>query len=468
MIKKMKNMSGQTITTVSGNKIVLTEEAGRGGQGVVYNASDGRMVKLYYPSNAPQIDEGMIEKLRNIMGVKIPKNFVKIYDLIKSPYVGYVMERVHEHVPLNSYLIPPNGEKLTRWYNAGLGFRGRLLLGYFIARAFEELSADNLAYCDISGNNILIKVTTSGAATKISVRMIDIDNIYVAGRGAASILGTPRYIAPEIISKKKNPDVFSDNYSLAVILFELLRVGHPYVSDEISDGTPEDEEAAYAGKKEYVTDANSQKMLPTDAVFTEKLKELFKSCFVEGKNNRVKRPRAKDFQFALLEASNKVIKCQSCGAWHYPRKKNNKYECPWCDAISKPKAVLYFYDRFEKTTGAEEDKIFDEQINSYILREGINQIKSLYILRADDADKTTENYLTIAKDNKGYHAFNEFDREDIRIKSKASGTFSGLGKKENLTLRPGDEIHFGEPFPIQRDNKRYKYLRIAKFMEYGT
>jgi DNA-binding helix-hairpin-helix protein with protein kinase domain len=460
MIKKMKNMSGQTITAISGNKYTLTEEAGRGGQGVVYNETSGKqMIKLYYPGGAPQIDGDMVEKLKNITRVKMPKNFVKIYDLIESPYVGYVMNKVDEHVPLNSYLIPPGGGKMAQWYNAGLGFRGRLLLGYFIARAFEELSADNVAYCDISGNNILVKVTVSGAKTGMSVRMIDIDNIYVAGRGAASVLGTPRYIAPEIISKEKHPDVLSDNYSLAVILFELLRAGHPYVSDEISDGTPEEEEAAHAGKTEYVTDANSKKMLPADVVFTGKLKELFGRCFVEGKNNRIVRPRAKDFQFALLEASNKIIKCRSCGAWHYPRKNNNKYECPWCDAVSEPKAVLRFYDRLEKTTEAEDNKISDKQVNSYMLREGINQIKNFYVLPTDEA----EDYLIIAKDDKGYHVSNKFDKEGIRIKSKASGMFSDLGKQESLTLRSEDEIHFVE---FSFNDKGYKYARVAKFMEY--
>lgn len=33
--------------------------------------------------------------------------------------------------------------------------------------------------------------------------MIDVDNIYTAGKGKSAILGTPRYIAPEVISRQK-------------------------------------------------------------------------------------------------------------------------------------------------------------------------------------------------------------------------------------------------------------------------
>jgi DNA-binding helix-hairpin-helix protein with protein kinase domain len=441
----MKNMSGQAITAESGKKYDITEEAGSGGQGVVYKEASGKyMIKLYYPSDNPQTNNDMAERLKMVRDVKKPQNFVNICDLITNPYIGYVMNRVNDHAPLSSYLIFQGGD-FSKWYNAGFGFRERLNLGYFIAKAFEELSADHLAYCDISGNNILVKITTKGPSTSISVRMIDIDNIYMAGRDKTSVLGTPRYIAPEVINKEKDPDVFSDNYSLAVILFELLRVGHPYISDEVINGTPEDEEAALAGKAEYVTDDNSENMLPADVVFTNKLKELFKHCFVEGKYNRMSRPRAKDFQFALLEASNKVIKCASCNAWHYPRENE---ECPWCNAESKHKAILNFYD------GAS-----DKLVTSYMLREGINQVKSFYVLRTDDAKINAEDYLLIAKDNKGYHAYNKFDKESISVKSGETKEFQSLGKREDIILKSGDEIHFG---------KNNQYICIAKFQENKT
>jgi DNA-binding helix-hairpin-helix protein with protein kinase domain len=322
MSERLQNLTGETIITGDGEKHKLGKLAGYGAQGVVYEDGTGsKMIKLYYPTGSNVIDEDILERLRFIRNVKMPPNFVEIEDIVDKPYVGYVMEKVVDHKPLSTYLIADKEMSFSEWYNQGLGFLERIFVGYIIAKAFGALERSNLSYCDISGNNILVKAEKS-----VSIKMIDVDNIYVAGKGTAAVLGTPRYIAPEVVSRQKNPDVLSDNYSLAVILFELLRVGHPYISDDILDGTPENEDAALAGKYDYVTDENSTNMLPADIVLTDKLKNLFQRCFIDGKKNRLASPSAREFEFALLEASNKVIKCPACGAWHYPRKTDRVYD----------------------------------------------------------------------------------------------------------------------------------------------
>lgn len=486
---RMRDLTGNTIITVGGKKYTLGKLAGYGAQGVVYeDSAGGRMIKLYYPTGSKTVDGAVLERLRFIRDVKIPANFVEIEDMIDTPYIGYVMEKVVDHKPLNTYLIPDRQMSFSEWYNRGLGLRERIFIGYIIAKAFSALERSNLSYCDISGSNILVKT-----GKKASIKMIDVDNIYVAGRGIAAVLGTPRYIAPEVVSRQKNPDVLSDNYSLAVILFELLRVGHPYISDDILDGTPEDEEAALIGKYGYVTDKNSANMLPADIVLTDKLKKLFERCFVDGKKNRLARPSAQEFEFALLEASNKVIKCPSCGAWHYPRKTGRAYDgCPWCDATSKPKGRLNFYDILttggdyrtgETVDGSPQGKL----VNSYLLREGINQIKGLYVLRYDDpskdAAKGAENYLTIVKNKDGYWAYNKFDKDTIVVRKYRSGQYllktardtvpkfckAGeyikLKSEEALKLENGDFIYFEFDTTIEVGGKEYSFIRMARLLE---
>lgn len=471
---RIEDLTGITIVAESGSKYKLTKQAGCGAQGVVYEETSGKyMVKLYYPADSKTIDSDILDRIRFIKNIQMPKNFVAVIDVIASPYIGYVMERVVDHKALNSYLIPDKNMSFPDWYNQGLGLYERIFIGYIIAKAFGELEKSNLSYCDISGNNILIK-TSQGA----SVKMIDIDNVYIAGKGKSAILGTPRYIAPEVISRQKNPDVLSDNYSLAVILFELLRAGHPYISDEILDGTPEDEENALAGNAEYVTDENSTNMLPADVVFTDKLKELFKRCFVDGKNNRLSRPSATEFEYALLEASNKLIKCPSCGAWHYPKKSGKTYEgCPWCDSESRPTAMLNFYDvLFDgpdyKTASVVGDKKSGKLVNSYILkRNRKNFIKSLYILRYDDLGKeklSADNYLTIACNEKGFHVYNEFSRSGIVVKRYGTRKFEKVDNNKALLLNSGDEIYFeikNGSIGIECGGAHYSFIRMAKFME---
>lgn len=470
MTGKMPDLTGSIVTTEEGKRYKLDRIAGYGSQGVVYEDVDaGKMIKFYYPSESDEVDEDIYDRLRFIHNIALPKNFVGVESLIDTPYIGYVMQKVVDHKPLNSYLIPDKDTSFSEWYNKDMGLRGRIFVGYIIAKAFGELEQKNLSYCDISGNNILVRL-----GKKASVRMIDVDNIYVAGRGAASVIGTPRYIAPEVISRQKNPDVLSDNYSLAVILFELLRVGHPYISDDILDGTPEDEENALAGRYDYVTDANSTNMLPADIVLTTKLSELFRKCFVDGKKNRMARPSALEFEYALLDASNKVIKCPSCGAWHYPRKKGRNYEgCPWCDAESKPAARLNFYDiLFDGKDYRTGEHVGEEKngklVNTYILREGKNMIKNMYVLRYDDGSKDggfAGNFFTIAKDTRGYWAYNEFSRKGIALRHYSSGRYEEIGANKAVKLENGDCIYFEMNIVINVGGKDYSFIRMARFTE---
>ena len=57
-------------------------------------------------------------------------------------------------------------------------------------------------------------------------------------------------MAPEIMNKQVSPDIFTDAYSLAVILFELLRVGHPYVGDMVEDGI---NQHLHSGLEHFIT-----------------------------------------------------------------------------------------------------------------------------------------------------------------------------------------------------------------------
>jgi len=477
MSNAMQSLIGETITAKSGNTFILTEIAGSGNQGVVYKENSGKyMVKFYYPHNEPQLDKDILDRLSFIKNVKKPKNFVEIRDLIDCPYTGYVMDRIIDHKPLNSYLIYDRTKEFADWYHSGYGFRERLYIGYIIAKAFGALSVDNLSYCDISGNNILVKYGNN----KISVRMIDIDNIYTAGRGTSAVLGTPRYIAPEVISRARNPDVFSDNYSLAVILFELLRIGHPYVGEEVEDGTPEDEEAAYAGEKDYVA-ADENNMLPEETAFTTDLKELFRRCFINGKENRMERPSAKEFEFALLDACNKVIKCPSCGSWHYPKEKENVFICPWCDSVSKPAAYLTFFDKMfnvhsDINTACEDKEMKRKGITTYFLREGKNIIQSSYILRAVNSAESglgsqNENYFTIVKKDSEYHAYNEFSKDAVYVKKFQTAELKKIEHRKAELLVNGDEIFFDSPdngnkkYVVKNGDKEYKIIRTAIFGE---
>jgi len=364
-------------------------------------------------------------------------------------------------------LIPPQKKKFAEWYNnySG-GLRRRLYLGYQIAQSLHILHKDNKAYCDISGNNILVAVDKA----KASICMIDIDNLYVPGTDKSGILGTVRYMAPEVTNRQMQPDIFTDDYSLAVILFELLRVGHPYVGDEVLNGTPEMENKAYKGDYPYVDDEEksfnrSSQMLPAEVVFNPKLKELFKKTFVEGKFNRMSRTTAFEFARACFEAANVLIKCSSCGAWHYPlTRQNNQVICPWCDSGNDIPTFLKFGDDRKLIIRGKEIRE-SKGLYTYILRASTNDITSNYIFREiKEADFKSYFKIKYAKNQNKYYLLNPDNNEIWFVKAGTTKPKS-LTSFDQQVLNRNDILYFGDPSEFeteQNDGKKHKIRRFAQ------
>ena len=128
MSERMRNLTGDTIITIDGKKYKLGKVAGYGAQGVVYEDETGDwMIKLYYPTGSKVIDNDILERLRFIRNVRIPANFVKIEEIIDEPYIGYVMRRIVDHTPLNTYLVQDQEKSFSEWYNQRLGLPWRRL-----------------------------------------------------------------------------------------------------------------------------------------------------------------------------------------------------------------------------------------------------------------------------------------------------------------------------------------------------
>ncbi len=462
----MQDLEGKLIKTISGEQYLITGMVGEGAQGVVYEEESDKMIIKLYKNGTDIQNKNKLKKLNWLMHQNYPDQFIKPLGIIETPYVGYVMEKVKEHMSLNRLLIPARDVSFSEWYNQHTGgLRLRLFLVYKIAMQFSMLHDTNRAYCDISGNNILVHQNPKVA----SVCMIDIDNIYIPGGDSGNVLGTSRYMAPEIMNKKMLPDIFTDSYSLAVILFELLRVGHPYVGDIVEDGTPEQQAQAYLGKYPYVddeeTDINcSSQMLPADVVFTEHLKKLFKQTFVKGKENRVERVPAREFAIACLEASNKVMKCTKCGNWHLATPNcERQYICPWCDDVNERPMFLQFKDRYDVSRiGTKKDDplrstVFEDRtVNSFVLRNEKNDITNNYIsnfyIKRDKFAKPIDQYFTIrkAKDGK-FYLINSSNNELYYQKSGETKKYSVTQQDAPVEIGRNDMIFFQEFRKIEKE-----------------
>jgi DNA-binding helix-hairpin-helix protein with protein kinase domain len=459
----VQDLEGKMIYTTSGEKYMLTEILGEGAQGIVYEeATDKFLIKLY-KKDTPIQNQNKLKKLKWLMAQDYPDQFIKPLGIIEEPYIGYVMEKVKGHSSLNRLLVPSRDVTFSEWYNKETGgLRRRLYLAYKIAMQFALLHETNRAYCDISGTNILVNEDPKVA----SVCMIDIDNIYIPGGESGNVLGTSRYMAPEIIKKQMVPDIFTDSYSLAVILFELLRVGHPYVGDIVDDGTPEQQEHAYLGMYPYVDDPDadlnrSSQMLPSEVVFTENLAKLFEQTFIAGKENRMARATAKDFALACLEASNKVMKCPVCENWHIAKpNKQREYICPWCDDANERPMFIQFKDRYDvsEQLGKKDNTLVNEDVsvNSFVLRREKNSITDNYVtdfyVKRDKFAKQIDMYFTIrlAKDG-NFYLINDSGKELYLYKPDVKKKYAVTQKLDPIPINKGDYLFFDDVWAKEKE-----------------
>lgn len=451
----MNELEGQILTSINGTKYYLSKIIGQGAQGIIYSTADDEYVVKLYKKESDLKNKRKLKKLTWLLKTDYPDQFIKPLDIIDSPYIGYVMKKVKGHISLNKLLIPNREMSFSDWYNNGTGgLYRRLLVGQKIAMQFAKLHKKNLAYCDLSGNNILVNENTDIN----SVCMIDIDNIYIPGADEVNVLGTSRYMAPEILTKQLDPDIFTDSYSLAVILFELLKAEHPYIGDFIEDGTPEQMTEAYKGLYPYVedpsTDLNrSSQMLPSDVVFTTQLKELFQKTFIDGKENRVSRIRAQEYALAFQRASNLVVKCSNCGNWHYAKPdENHKYICPWCDAPYEKPLRIAFYEKYNCKISGQKIPVNDKHLEDFILKEKSknivtkNYIKDSY---EENDDTALEEYFSVrlAKDGK-FYLINQSGNM-IALKKETEDKFVIIKKDEMKPLDIKDTIIFTNPKDLQ-------------------
>ena len=110
-----------------------------------------------------------------------------------------------------------------------------------ISRAVRRMHAAGLAHSDLSYKNVLVDPTTGEAC------IIDIDGLVVPGRFPPDVVGTPDFIAPEVLatlnlpltdSKRKLPNQQTDLHALAVLTYMYLLFRHPLKGGKIWDSDP--------------------------------------------------------------------------------------------------------------------------------------------------------------------------------------------------------------------------------------
>ncbi len=314
-----KLKSGDRVKSHTGKYYIIGSLLGSGGQGDVFSATtvgEKVAVKWYHPNMATQLQRDRIARL---VALGAPSNkFLWPLELVSSDTksgFGYVMQLRH---PRYRSVVDFMTRKIE------LDFAQIIKVAMQLVDSFETLHKKRLCYQDISFGNFFIDPISA------DILICDNDNVSGEHEKDGHVLGTPRFMAPEIVRGDSNPDVLSDLFSLSILLFYLFMIHHPL------EGTLESKIRCFdlpAMAKLYGTNPvfifdpinttnRPIKGLHDNAIifwnlYPHKFKRAFIHSFTTGlKPSKVSRLTEAQWREVLIFLSDSLVTCE-CGAQNF-------------------------------------------------------------------------------------------------------------------------------------------------------
>lgn len=347
----------------------ISDELGRGGQGIVYKTRDSDVaIKIALENELEITDENKIKlfhkKVRNIIYKPLPLDIqiAKPLALLDNK-AGYVMRLLGNMQPFSTILpseiskedaekikIPFFLEELGNedlrtaqyiaLYQQTGSLRKRLFVLSRLAITLLRLHVRGIVYFDISHNNIFI--TNDDIPI---VYLIDVDNIEYSSSNKSSIY-TPSFEAPEVVRGEPN-SLYSDLYAFGILAFLTISMKHPFDGEDNqevdwdSDTTDQKQQWELPWIENSRDNSNKGNGgLRGILTVTDKLNKLFHQLFEDGQNDKYKRPTLPLWIEALEKAAIKTIRCDKCQMTYY----DDKFElCPYCQSKKPIRIVIHSY-----------------------------------------------------------------------------------------------------------------------------
>jgi DNA-binding helix-hairpin-helix protein with protein kinase domain len=264
----------------------------------------------------------------------IPYKTADAYGVI-TPNVAYQ----HWMLPLVNYLSPQNYAKLAAQHKGN--YQGFVQLLIQVAKGMRYLNSTGYGHADLSGRTILCNPVLGKAA------IISLDDLVVPEFMTSNVLGTPGYMAPELIdnvlgSNQVLPSIQTDRFALSVIIFQLLLRRHPLLDGVLppldTDPRKNDllrQSSRYALYVHHPTDTrnrpNKAHYLAVETLGHE-MTQLFEQAFVDGLHIPTKRPSADDWVIALKNLLADLVPCpnSACPIGYFASLKRTATACPIC------------------------------------------------------------------------------------------------------------------------------------------
>jgi serine/threonine protein kinase len=372
-----------TIKSEDGATIQFIDEIiGAGGMKDVYFAPDKSYVVAFFRAKQ---DVNAEDRLQNIVGKYRdaifgqpggeywkevfcwPSKIVKHEGKLGVVAPTYNKHFFFEHGSKNNDFLNIKGkEKEGKWFASAKhqtkyldqrergNWRSYLTTCIKICRAVRRMHAAGLAHSDLSYKNVLVDPSGGNAC------IIDIDGLVVPGKFPPDVVGTPDFIAPEVMKSlklkindknKALPRIETDRHALSVLVYMYLLYRHPLRGGKVHDVDPGRDEELSMGENalfiEHPSDFSNRPNLdmlgsgtlpwadPTKVPYGitgPYLKELFERAFVVGLHNPKERPSADDWERALVKTCDLIQPCANpnCDQKWYVFDNSNSPTCPFC------------------------------------------------------------------------------------------------------------------------------------------
>lgn len=339
----MRFQKGTVITVNETEKITVEDLLGEGGQGEVYLVSENGQkyaLKVYKDEESSDFRYNLknnIEKGSPSKSFLWPKQLLDFDD----GKIGYTMD-----------LRPKNFVSFVSYLTGKHPFKNKnVMLQWCIelCTAFKKLHEMGYSYQDLNDGSFFLDPDTG------DLLICDNDNVTAAQKNLG-ILGKMRYMAPEIVRGEKLPDVHSDRFSLAVILFMAICLGNPYEGERLKKYDIVDEKAEYemyGSDPVFVYHKTDKTNRPIRGYHTSALKrwayipiyvkEAFHRTFVDGLTDR-ENDRTTELEWLriLTKYRDELVTCSSCGyqyIYGYEERQQTT-NCPSCNATAKNVCTL--------------------------------------------------------------------------------------------------------------------------------
>lgn len=319
----MQLEEGRTFTSQNGARQGrILKFLGEGGQGAVYLTEflGSQYALKWYHDEYLQADTRLRERLSRAISRGAPdRRFLWPIELVTIPGLdsfGYVMDIRPSRFHSIRDLIAPPPDRIH------LDLRKRLQLCNYIADSFFNLHAIGFCYQDINFDNIFFHPDTA------DVLICDNDNVNV-DLSEASIYGTRKFMAPEIVRREVLPNTRTDLFSMSVLFFYIIFGWHPLDGKREAAASilsPDVEFSLYGSDPLFIFDPNDTRNEAVSPMhdtivwrwnsLPRPLRDLFVRSFTEGLGNPYGRVLEREWINVLQRHLGAVFACDRCRYEH--------------------------------------------------------------------------------------------------------------------------------------------------------